>query len=204
NNIGVEYRYIRQPEKVKWLQERMEQARNTPSFTIEEKKEFLMKLDQAVVFEKFLGKKFLGQKRFSIEGVETLIPALDWIIEHGAKVHDIKDVVIGMAHRGRLNVLANTLNKTYESIFAEFEGRDYEDALVEGDVKYHMGYSSCVITDSGKGVTLTLSPNPSHLESVDPVVQGIARAIIEEDHAFDSKKVVPVLIHGDAAIAGQG
>ncbi len=204
NNIGVEYHYIRKPERVKWLQDRMERTRNTPSFSIDEKKEFLMKLDQAVVFEKFLGKKFIGQKRFSIEGVETLIPALDWIIEHGAKAHDIKDVVIGMAHRGRLNVLANTLNKTYESIFAEFEGRDYEDALVEGDVKYHLGYSSCVITETGKGVTLTLSPNPSHLESVGPVVQGIARAIIEQDHAFDAKKVVPVIIHGDAAIAGQG
>lgn len=204
NNIGVEYHYIRKPERVKWLQDRMEKTRNTPSFSIAEKKEFLMKLDQAVVFEKFLGKKFIGQKRFSIEGVETLIPALDWIIEHGAKAHDIKDVVIGMAHRGRLNVLANTLNKTYESIFAEFEGRDYEDALVEGDVKYHMGYSSCVITETGKGVKLTLSPNPSHLESVGPVVQGIARAIIEQDHGFDAKKVVPVIIHGDAAIAGQG
>ena len=125
NNIGVEYHYIRKPERVAWLQDRMEKVRNTPSFSIAEKKEFLMKLDQAVVFEKFLGKKFLGQKRFSIEGVEVLIPALDWIIEHGAKAHDIEDIVIGMAHRGRLNVLANTLNKTYESIFAEFEGRDF-------------------------------------------------------------------------------
>ncbi len=203
-SIGVEYRYIRQPEKVKWLQERLESNRNTPTFTIEEKKEFLFKLNQAVVFEKFLGTKFIGQKRFSIEGVETLIPALDWIIEHGAKAHDVKDVVIGMAHRGRLNVLANTLNKTYESIFTEFEGKDYEDALVEGDVKYHMGYNSRVNTDSGKQVTLTLSPNPSHLESVAPVVQGISRAILEQHHAFDHTKVVPVIIHGDAAVAGQG
>lgn len=203
-SIGVEYRYIRHPEKVKWLQERLESNRNTPTFTIEEKKEFLFKLNQAVVFEKFLGTKFIGQKRFSIEGVETLIPALDWIIEHGAKAHDVKDVVIGMAHRGRLNVLANTLNKTYESIFTEFEGKDYEDALVEGDVKYHMGYNSRVKTDSGKFVTLTLSPNPSHLESVAPVVQGISRAILEQHHAFDPTKVVPVIIHGDAAVAGQG
>ena len=203
-SIGVEYRYIRQPEKVKWLQERIEKDRNTPTFTLEEKKEFLFKLNQAVVFEKFLGTKFIGQKRFSIEGVETLIPALDWIIEHGAKAHDVQDVVIGMAHRGRLNVLANTLNKTYESIFTEFEGKDYEDALVEGDVKYHMGYTSRVKADSGKRVTLTLSPNPSHLESVGPVVQGIARAILERHHDFDHTKVVPVIIHGDAAIAGQG
>ncbi len=203
-SIGVEYRHIRQPEKAKWLQDRMEKARNTPDFSLEEKKEFLFKLNQAVVFEKFLGKKFIGQKRFSIEGVETLIPALDWIIEHGAKAHDVKDVVIGMAHRGRLNVLANTLNKTYESIFTEFEGKDYEDALVEGDVKYHMGYNSRVTTESGKTVTLTLSPNPSHLESVGPVVQGLARAIIEREHDFDHRKTVPVIIHGDAAIAGQG
>jgi 2-oxoglutarate dehydrogenase E1 component len=203
-SIGVEYRFIRTPKKVQWLQERMERMRNTPDFTIEEKKEFLFKLNQAVVFEKFLGKKFIGQKRFSIEGVECLIPALDWIIEHGAKAHDVKDVVIGMAHRGRLNVLANTLNKTYESIFTEFEGKDYEDALVEGDVKYHMGYNSRVKTESGKQVTLTLSPNPSHLESVGPVVQGIARAIIERHHGFDFRKAVPVIIHGDAAIAGQG
>jgi 2-oxoglutarate dehydrogenase E1 component len=204
DNIGVEYRHIRQPEKAKWLQTRMEGARNTPDFSLEEKKEFLFKLNQAVVFEKFLGRKFIGQKRFSIEGVETLIPALDWIIEHGAKAHDVKDVVIGMAHRGRLNVLANTLNKTYESIFTEFEGKDYEDALVEGDVKYHMGYNSRVTTESGKTVTLTLSPNPSHLESVGPVVQGLARAIIEREHNFDNTKVIPVIIHGDAAIAGQG
>lgn len=203
-SIGVEYRYIRQPEKVKWLQERLESTRNTPDFTLDEKKEFLLKLNQAVVFEKFLGKKFIGQKRFSIEGVEALIPALDWIIEYGAKTHDVKDVVIGMAHRGRLNVLANTLHKTYESIFTEFEGKDYEDAMVEGDVKYHMGYNSSVKTESGKKVTLTLSPNPSHLESVGPVVQGIARAIIERHHKFDSRKVVPVIIHGDAAVAAQG
>ena len=203
-SIGVEFRYIRQLEKVQWLQERMERTRNRPQFDIEAKKEFLYKLNQAVVFEKFLGRKFIGQKRFSIEGVETLIPALDWIIEHGGNKLGVKDIVMGMAHRGRLNVLANTLNKTYESIFAEFEGRDYEDALVEGDVKYHMGYCSCVLTSKNKGITLTLSPNPSHLESVDPVVQGIARAIIDEDHKGDVSKVVPVLIHGDAAIAGQG
>ncbi|MCB0307590.1 MAG: 2-oxoglutarate dehydrogenase E1 component, partial [Calditrichaeota bacterium] len=197
-SIGVEYRYIRHPEKVRWLQERMERNRNQPDFSIEDKKEILYKLNQAVVFEKFLGKKFLGQKRFSIEGGETLIPALDWVIERGANEHGVQDVVIGMAHRGRLNVLANTLNKTYESIFSEFEGKDYDDALVEGDVKYHMGYSSRVLTNAKKEVQLTLSPNPSHLESVTPVMQGIARAIIEHDHAFEAKKVVPIVIHGDA------
>ncbi|HQV38431.1 MAG TPA: 2-oxoglutarate dehydrogenase E1 component [Flavobacteriales bacterium] len=203
-SIGVEYRFIRDVDRVDWLQKRMEKDRNTPVFTLEEKKEILRKLDQAVVFERFLGKKFIGQKRFSLEGGETLIPALDTIIEHGADAHGINDVVIGMAHRGRLNVLANTFNKTYESIFADFEGRDFEDNFVEGDVKYHMGFNSCVVTNKGKGVNLILCPNPSHLESVGPVMQGISRALIEKDHAFVPEKLCPVIIHGDAAIAGQG
>ncbi len=203
-SIGVEYRFIRDVERVQWLQARMEKDRNTPAFTLDEKKEILRKLGQAVVFERFLGKKFIGQKRFSLEGGETLIPALDTVIEHGADVHGIHDVVIGMAHRGRLNVLANTFNKTYESIFADFEGRDYEDSYVEGDVKYHMGFNSCVVSNKGKGVNLILCPNPSHLESVGPVMQGISRALIEKDHASDSGKLCPVIIHGDAAIAGQG
>lgn len=203
-SIGAEYRFIRDVDRVQWLQERMEKDRNTPVFSTEEKKEILRKLGQAVVFERFLGKRFIGQKRFSLEGGESLIPALDTVIEHGADVHGINDVVIGMAHRGRLNVLANTFNKTYESIFADFEGRDYEDAYVEGDVKYHMGFNSCVVTNKGKGVNLILCPNPSHLESVGPVMQGISRALIEKDHAFQPEKLCPVIIHGDAAVAGQG
>ncbi len=203
-SIGVEHRFIRDVERVQWLQERMEKDRNTPAFDLEEKKEILRKLGQAVVFERFLGKKFIGQKRFSLEGGETLIPALDTVIEHGADAHGIHDVVIGMAHRGRLNVLANIFNKTYESIFADFEGRDYEDAYVEGDVKYHMGFNSCVISNKGKGVNLILCPNPSHLESVGPVMQGLSRALIEKDHVSDPTKLCPVIIHGDAAIAGQG
>jgi len=203
-SIGAEYRFIRDVERTQWLQQRMERDRNMPSFTLEEKKGILRKLGQAVAFERFLGKKFIGQKRFSLEGGETLIPALDTVIEHGAGEHGVTDIVIGMAHRGRLNVLANTFNKTYESIFADFEGRDYEDAFVEGDVKYHMGFNSCVITRKGKGVNLILCPNPSHLESVGPVMQGISRALIEQDKGFDPKGLCPVIIHGDAAIAGQG
>jgi 2-oxoglutarate dehydrogenase E1 component len=202
--IGVEYRFIRDVGRVQWLQERMEKDRNTPAFSLNEKKEILLKLNQAVAFERFLGKKFIGQKRFSLEGGETLIPALDTVIEHGADAHGIQDVVIGMAHRGRLNVLANTFNKTYESIFADFEGRDFADSFVEGDVKYHMGYNSCVVTNRGKGVNLILCPNPSHLESVGPVMQGISRALIEKDHGFKAGMLCPVIIHGDAAIAGQG
>jgi 2-oxoglutarate dehydrogenase E1 component len=203
-SIGVEYRFIRDVERTEWLQHRLENDRNSPAFDLEEKKEILRKLGQAVVFERFLGKKFIGQKRFSLEGGETLIPALDTVIEHGADVHGIHDVVIGMAHRGRLNVLANIFNKTYESIFADFEGRDYEDAYVEGDVKYHMGFNSCVISNKGKGVNLILCPNPSHLESVGPVMEGLSRALIEKDHLSNPAKLCPVIIHGDAAIAGQG
>jgi 2-oxoglutarate dehydrogenase E1 component len=202
-SIGAEFRYIRNPEKVKWLQQRMESVRNTPDFTIDQKKEILEKLNEAVVFEKFLGKKFIGAKRFSIEGAEALIPALDTVIEHGAEL-GITEYVIGMAHRGRLNVLANTLRKSYDQIFSEFEGKDYEDELVEGDVKYHMGYSSMLKTNSGKDVRLTLAPNPSHLESVGPVMEGISRAIIEHDDNFAKGITAPIIIHGDAAVAGQG
>jgi 2-oxoglutarate dehydrogenase E1 component len=202
-SIGVEFKYIRNPEKVRWLQERMEGTRNAPDFTIDQKKEILEKLNEAVVFERFLGKKFIGAKRFSIEGAEALIPALDTVIEHGAEL-GITEYVIGMAHRGRLNVLANTLRKSYDQIFSEFEGKDYEDALVEGDVKYHMGYSSLVRTNTGKEVRLTLAPNPSHLETVGPIMQGISRAIIEHDDKFQKGITAPILIHGDAAVAGQG
>ena len=202
-SIGAEFRFIRNPEKVKWLQQRMEGTRNTPEFSLQQKKDILGKLNEAVVFEKFLGKKFIGAKRFSIEGAEALIPALDTVVERGAD-QGITEFVIGMAHRGRLNVLANTLRKSYDQIFSEFEGKDYEDELVEGDVKYHMGYSSVLKTNTGKEVRLTLAPNPSHLESVGPVMQGISRAIIEHDDNFAKGITAPIIIHGDAAVAGQG
>ncbi|HRF79790.1 MAG TPA: 2-oxoglutarate dehydrogenase E1 component, partial [Flavobacteriales bacterium] len=202
-SIGAEFKFIRNPEKVRWLQLRMESVRNQPDFSIEQKKEILEKLNEAVVFERFLGKKFIGAKRFSIEGAEALIPALDTVIEHGAEL-GITEYVIGMAHRGRLNVLANTLRKSYDQIFSEFEGKDYEDQLVEGDVKYHMGYSSVLKTNTGKDVRLTLAPNPSHLETVGPIMQGISRAIIEHDDNFAKGITASILIHGDAAVAGQG
>jgi 2-oxoglutarate dehydrogenase E1 component len=202
-SIGAEYMYIRNPEIVQWLQERMESSRNTPKFSIEEKKTILSKLNQAVVFENFLHTKFVGQKRFSLEGGETLIPAMDTLMEHGADL-GIEDYVIGMAHRGRLNVLANILNKTYEDIFTEFEGALTEDAAYDGDVKYHMGYSSDQLSNNGKPVHISLTPNPSHLEAADPVVEGISRAKIDHRHKGDNSKVCPILIHGDAAVAGQG
>lgn len=202
NSIGVEYRYIRKPDKVQWLQEKLESNRNRPEFSVDEKKHMLNKLNQAVVFEQFLHKKFVGQKRFSLEGGESLIPALDAIVEMGANM-GIQEFVMGMAHRGRLNVLANIFNKTYDAIFSEFEGKEYEDNLFDGDVKYHLGYSCDIKTDQGKQIKLTLSPNPSHLEAVDPVVEGIARAKLD-DYLGSDDKIAPILIHGDASIAGQG
>jgi 2-oxoglutarate dehydrogenase E1 component len=202
-SIGVEYLYIRQPEKVAWIKNKLEKNQNTPTFTEGEKKHILFKLNQAVGFEQFIQRKYIGQKRFSLEGAEALIPAMDAIIEKGAEA-GISDFVFGMAHRGRLNVLANIMNKASQDIFNEFEGSEYEDRSDHGDVKYHLGYSSEVISKSGHKVRLSLSPNPSHLETVDPVVEGIARARIDQEHQGNSSVVLPVIIHGDAAIAGQG
>lgn len=202
-SIGVEYMYMRNPEIVSWLQEKMEGSKNTPQFSIDEKKTILNKLNQAVVFENFLATKFVGQKRFSLEGGEALIPALDMLMESGSD-SGIQDFVLGMAHRGRLNVLANILNKTYKDIFTEFEGRLSEDSLFDGDVKYHLGYSSDQLSNKGNKVHISLTPNPSHLETVDPVVEGIIRAKMDNLHNGDLSKVCPILIHGDAAIAGQG
>ncbi len=202
-SIGVEYKYIRSPEIVSWIENKMEGCRNTSSFTIARKRRILEKLNDAVAFENFVHTKFVGQKRFSLEGCETLIPALDAIIENGAEL-GIKEYVIGMSHRGRLNVLANILGKTYEEIFTEFEGLEYDELGFAGDVKYHLGYSSDVVTTSGKNVHLSVAPNPSHLEAVDSVVQGIVRSKIDNTPGGDENHIAPILIHGDAAIAGQG
>lgn len=202
-SIGAEYMFIRDPQKLKWLQERMEGSKNTPSFSPKEKKAILHNLTQAVLFENFLHTKFVGQKRFSLEGVETLIPAMDALICHGANI-GVKDYVIGMAHRGRLNVLANIMGKSYRDVFAEFEGAPTEEAFFDGDVKYHNGYSSDRIVGNNKKVHISLTANPSHLEAVDPVVEGIARSKIDHVHNGDMTAVCPILIHGDAAIAAQG
>ena len=202
-SIGIEYQYIRHPERVEWIRRNIE-LKNRPQFSKDQKKHILHKLNQATVFEQFLQKKFVGQKRFSIEGAESLIPALDVLIENGSNL-GLKEFVVGMAHMGRLNVLANIFNKTYDKIFSEFEGKEYdEEVLFDGDVKYHLGITSEVVTDSGNNVKITLSPNPSHLEAVDPVVEGITRSKIDHELAGDEKKILPILIHGDAAIAGQG
>lgn len=202
-SLGIEYRYMRNPIKLKWFEERMEKSRNTPDFDIEKKKRILRKLNQAVAFENFLGTKFLGQKRFSLEGAETLIPALDSVIEKGAEL-GIEEFVIGMAHRGRLNVLTNIMGKTYKDIFSEFEGKYNKDLPFGGDVKYHLGFSTDVETSDNKKVHLSLCPNPSHLETVDAVVEGITRSKMDMKYNGDYKKIAPILLHGDASVAGQG
>lgn len=203
DSIGVEYMYIRNPEEVKWIQNWLNNNFNHPILSIEEKKRILKKLSHAVAFENFLHTKFVGQKRFSLEGGESLIPAIDEIINHSSE-QGVKEIVIGMAHRGRLNVLANIFNKSYSQIFTEFEGKDYIDTIFSGDVKYHLGSSNKYNTKKGKTVKISLAPNPSHLETVDAIVEGIARAKTDHDYNENYGDVLPILIHGDAAIAAQG
>ncbi|MCC3154912.1 2-oxoglutarate dehydrogenase E1 component [Hymenobacter sp. BT770] len=202
--IGFEYMYIRDPQVLDWFRAKVEHDSLAFNPGVEYKKRILKKLNEAVVFENFLHTKFLGQKRFSLEGGETTIPALDAIIGKGAEL-GVKEVMIGMAHRGRLNVLANIMGKTYEQIFSEFEGTAVPDLTMgDGDVKYHMGYSSEVEASGGQKVNLKLAPNPSHLEAVNPVVEGFVRAKIEHQYEGDYHQILPILIHGDAALAGQG
>lgn len=202
-SVGVEFLYIRHPERVQWLRTQMESARNSYPFSKEERGYIFRHLSRAVLFEKFIHKKFPGQKRFSLEGAEATIPALDAIIEKGALL-GTREFVIGMPHRGRLNVLANIMKKPFQSIFSEFEGKEYDDEGLMGDVKYHLGFVSERTTTTGHNIKLTLAPNPSHLEAVDPVVQGISRAKIDREYQGDFSKVCPILLHGDASIAGQG
>ena len=202
-SIGVEYVYMRNPELIDWMKGKMESTRNSQVFTPEMQKHIYYHLKIAVGFESFIHKKFVGQKRFSLEGGEALIPALDAVIEHGAEL-GIEEFVIGMAHRGRLNVLTNILEKPYEHIFKEFVGTEYEQDLSLGDVKYHLGYDNDVQTDRGKKIRLSLMPNPSHLETVSALVQGMARSRIDSHYNRNFDKVAPIVIHGDAAIAVQG
>ena len=202
--IGVEYMHINDSEIREWFQLRFENGAHDRSFTIDKKKRILTKLNEAVAFENFLHTKYVGQKRFSLEGGENTIPALDAIINSSAKF-GVEEVVIGMAHRGRLNVLANIMGKTYEYIFNEFEGQATPDLTMgDGDVKYHMGYSSHVSTTGGQKVYLKLMPNPSHLEAVDAVVLGYTRAQGDTLYGENPNKILPIIIHGDAAVAGQG
>jgi 2-oxoglutarate dehydrogenase E1 component len=202
-NVGFEYSFIRNDEELNWFKHKIEQNPNFVPASLEKKKRILKNLNKAVVFEEFLGKKFIGEKRFSLEGGESTIPALDTII-HAAAAQGVQQVVFGMAHRGRLNVLANIMGKTYEEIFSEFEGQYAKDTMGSGDVKYHKGFSSMYPLDSGREIYIQLSPNPSHLEAVNPVVEGMARAKADILYSSDYSKVLPILIHGDAAVAGQG
>lgn len=203
HSIGVEYVYIRHPEVVQWLKQKMESTRNSQVFSDEKRRHFFYHLKLAVGFENFIHKKFVGQKRFSLEGAEALIPSLDAVIEKGAEL-GIEEFVIGMAHRGRLNVLANILEKPYENIFKEYTGKEYDDENSQGDVKYHLGYESEVTTDHGRKVKLKLVPNPSHLETVAPIVEGLIRSRMNLDYDKDFNKAAAIVIHGDAAIATQG
>ena len=203
DSIGVEYMYIRDPEKVNWIQQRLNINNNHPTFSVEQKKHILKKLNQAVSFENFLHTKYVGQKRFSLEGGESLIPALDAVVEAAAE-QGVEEFVMGMAHRGRLNTLTNIFGKSSRDIFSEFDGKDYEEIVFDGDVKYHLGWTSKRTTDTGKKINMNIAPNPSHLETVGAVVEGITRAKLEKKYDFNTNKVLPIVVHGDAAIAGQG
>jgi 2-oxoglutarate dehydrogenase E1 component len=201
--IGVEYMYIRKPERVAWIQDWINVNDNHANFTAAQKKHILFKLNEAVSFETFLHTKYVGQKRFSLEGNESLIPALDAIVERAAEL-GVRQFTMGMAHRGRLNVLTNIFGKAAREIFSEFDGKDYEQEIFDGDVKYHLGWTSERRTNSGDLINMNIAPNPSHLETVGPVVEGIARAKQDGHYPEDFSKVLPILVHGDAAIAGQG
>jgi 2-oxoglutarate dehydrogenase E1 component len=200
-SVGVEYMYVRDPERLKWLREHIE-AVHKPAFTGSEKKAIFEMASKASLFEQFIHRRFVGAKRFSAEGVEAVIPAMEFLVRQGAGM-GVKEFVIGMAHRGRLNVLTNILGKPHAEVFKEFEGAEFEeDSSFDGDVKYHLGYSRDVQV-ADKTVHLTLCPNPSHLEAVNPVVEGLTRAKIDH-YLKDEHAIVPILVHGDAAVAGQG
>ncbi|MCX6223725.1 MAG: thiamine pyrophosphate-dependent enzyme, partial [Bacteroidia bacterium] len=202
-SVGAEFMFIRNPVVLDWLQKKMESSQNREQFTPEQKIHIYEHLNMAVGFEKYIHKKFVGQKRFSLEGTEAVVPALDRIIEKGSEL-GIREFVIGMAHRGRLNVLANILKKPYTDIFKEYKAVDYEEGIALGDVKYHLGYDRIIKSDHGQDIRVELLPNPSHLETVGPLVEGLSRARIEKEFGGNESMLAPVIIHGDAAIAGQG
>ncbi|MGB0836717.1 MAG: 2-oxoglutarate dehydrogenase E1 component [Flavobacteriaceae bacterium] len=204
DSIGVEYMYIRNPEEIKWWQDRLNKNDNHPNYSSEAKKYILGKLNQAVTFESFLQTKYVGQKRFSLEGGETLIPAISAILRDAAEKYQAREVVLGMAHRGRLNTLTNIFKKPVRDLFSEFEGKDFEDQTIDGDVKYHLGITLSKTFKDGNKIKMNLVPNPSHLETVGPVAEGIVRGKIDRKYDGDDSKIIPILVHGDAAIAGQG
>lgn len=204
SSIGVEYMYLRNPKVIKWWQERLNKNDNQPNFSAETKKYILSKLNQAVTFENFLQTKYVGQKRFSLEGGESLIPAISNVLFYAVEKYGVKECVLGMAHRGRLSTLVNIFRKPVNELFSEFDGKDFEDADIDGDVKYHLGLTLDKTYQNGKNIKMNLVPNPSHLETVAPVAEGITRAKIDNDYNGDDSKIIPIIVHGDAAIAGQG
>ena len=204
DSIGVEYMYIRNPEEIKWWQDRLNKNNNHPNYNIDSKKYILSKLNQAVGFEDFLQTKYVGQKRFSLEGGEALIPAISVALRDAAEKYGVKECVLGMAHRGRLSTLTNIFKKPVRDLFSEFEGKDFDDEHIDGDVKYHMGLTRSKTFQNGEVMKMNLVPNPSHLETVAPVAEGIARAKIDRKYNGDDSKILPIIVHGDAAIAGQG
>jgi 2-oxoglutarate dehydrogenase E1 component len=204
NSIGVEYMYLRNPEELKWWQNRLNLNDNSSKYNVDSKKYILQKVNQAVGFENFLQTKYVGQKRFSLEGGEALIPGLSVLLRDAAEKYGVKECVLGMAHRGRLNALVNIFKKPVRELFNEFEGKDFEDEDLDGDVKYHLGVTLSKTYKSGNSIKMNLVPNPSHLETVDGVAEGIARAKIDKKYHGDNSKILPILVHGDAAIAGQG
>ncbi len=201
-SIGAEYMHINDTTQKRWIQQRLESCRAQPNFDRNMQCNILERIIAANVLEEYLHNRYVGQKRFSLEGGESLIPLLDHIIEN-AGATDIQEVVVGMAHRGRLNVLINILGKDPAILFDEFEGAHTQESS-SGDVKYHLGYSSNISTEAGSSVHLTLAFNPSHLEIIDPVVEGSVRARQDRREDIEHKEVLPILIHGDAAFAGQG
>ena len=203
DSIGVEYMFIRQPDERQWIQSKINTNNNHAAFNDSQKKHILKKLSEAVAFENFLHTKYVGQKRFSLEGGESLIPALDALIERAASF-GVKEFVMGMAHRGRLNTLTNIFGKSAKDIFSEFDGKDYEEEIFDGDVKYHLGWTSYRETDNGKKINISIAPNPSHLETVGAVVEGITRSKQDQHHPENFSEVLPIIVHGDAAISGQG
>ena len=204
NSIGVEYMYLRDPDELRWWQNRLNKNDNHPNYTTDAKKYILSKLNQAVTFETFLQTKYVGQKRFSLEGGEALIPAISVALFNAVNDFGVEECVLGMAHRGRLSTLINVFRKPVKDLFSEFEGKDFEDENIDGDVKYHLGLTVNKTYQNGKKIKMNLVPNPSHLETVGPVAQGITRAKIDRKYNGDESKILPIIIHGDAAIAGQG
>lgn len=204
SSIGVEYMYLRNPEVIKWWQEQLNKNDNQPNFSLKTKKYILSKLNQAVNFENFLQTKYVGQKRFSLEGGESLIPAISNVLFYSVEKYGIKECVLGMAHRGRLSTLVNIFRKPMNELFSEFDGKDFEDENIDGDVKYHLGLTLDKTYQNGKKIKMNLVPNPSHLETVASVAEGITRAKIDSDYDGDNSKIIPIIVHGDAAIAGQG